>query len=244
MVGGAPALLRLSRTRLRQAAFVALAGLLIAYYFTYKSYTDLSLWVDIGLFDLLLMPAVFALVLLALPLRRARGLPALVAALVVGSVLADLADLDVLANFSKLATMTAIGFWFLELFPELSWVVLIALIIPWVDAYSVWRGPTGHIVQHHPGVFRTLSFTFVLPGDPSSAQLGLPDLLFFALFVAAAAKFGLRSVWTWTGMVVALGSSIAITVWLEIAAVPALPALSVGLLVPNGDLIWRRLRRR
>src|SRR5207244_8787075 len=45
-------------------------------------------------------------------------------------------------NLSKLFAVTLIGFWFLEYFETAGWVVLVAFIIPWVDAYSVWRGPT------------------------------------------------------------------------------------------------------
>ncbi len=72
--------------------------------------------------------------------------------------------------------------------------MLVALVIPWVDAYSVWRGPTKQIVEHHEHVFTVLSFAFPVPGEHAAANLGVPDLLFFALFLAAAARFGLRVV--------------------------------------------------
>ena len=71
---------------------------------------------------------------------------------------------------------------------------LVASIIPWVDAYSVWRGPTKTIVEHHEHVFSVLSFAFPVPGEHAAANLGVPDLLFFALFLGAAARFGLRVV--------------------------------------------------
>ena len=67
----------------------------------------------------------------------------------------------------------------------------VALIIPWVDAYSVWRGPTKAITTHHVGVFTTLSIAFVVPGG-GAARLGLPDVMFFAVFLAASVRFGLR----------------------------------------------------
>ena len=54
------------------------------------------------------------------------------------------------------------------------------------------RGPTNQIVKHHQHVFTTFSFAFPVPGEHAAANLGLPDLLFFALFLAAAARFGLR----------------------------------------------------
>ena len=75
-----------------------------------------------------------------------------------------------------------------------------ALIIPWVDAYSVWRGPTKHIVEQQRELFTTFSFAFPVPGEQSTAQLGLPDLMFFALFLAATARWGLRTRLTWLAM--------------------------------------------
>ena len=71
--------------------------------------------------------------------------------------------------------------------------MLVALIIPWVDAYSVWRGPTKVIVTEHRSVFTNFSFAFPIPGrDERRANLGLPDLLFFALLpgcIGRAADF-------------------------------------------------------
>ena len=89
--------------------------------------------------------------------------------------------------------MTLLAFWFLTFFERLSWVALVAVLIPFIDAFSVWRGPTHHIVTQRREVFTTLSFAFPVPGENASANLGLPDLLFFALFLAAAVRwFGLR----------------------------------------------------
>ena len=147
-----------------------------------------------------------------------------------------------LANFARLGATTLLGWWFLEFFEEVSWVVLVALIIPWVDAYSVWRGPTKQIVTHHEHVFSVLSFAFPVPGEHSAAQLGVPDLLFFALFLAAAQRFRLRVIWTWLGLVVFLGLTIASTVWFDLSGLPALPAIALGFLLPNADLLWRATR--
>jgi hypothetical protein len=120
--------------------------------------------------------------------------------------------------------------------------VIVALIIPWVDAYSVWRGPTNTIVHHHEGVFERLSFAFPVPGENQTANLGIPDLLFFALFLAAAAQFKLRTTLTWLLMTASFGVTIAIAVWLDLGGLPALPLLSLAFLLANGDLLWRRLR--
>jgi len=81
-----------------------------------------------------------------------------------------------------------------------------------------------------------------VPGEHSAANLGVPDLLFFALFLGAAAEFDLRVVWTWVALVAGLGATIALTVWFDLSGLPALPGIALGFLVPNADLLWRRLR--
>jgi hypothetical protein len=239
-VGRAASLLRRDW---RALAFVALAAVLTAYYYAVDSIPALPTWWDVTLLDLGLIPAVFLLVWLVLPLARARGLLPLAVALGVVAVLSELGDLKVLGNFAKLAAVTFFAFWFLNLFEELLLLVIVALIIPWVDAYSVFRGPTGQIVEKHPHVFTHLSFAFPLPGH-QTARLGLPDLLFFALFLAAAQRYRLRTGWTWLAMVAFLGVTVALAEWTDLAGLPALPALSLGFLLPNADLMWARLRPR
>jgi hypothetical protein len=224
--------------------FVALAAILTAYYFSADSIPHVSTWWEVVLLACVLFPAVFLFDWLTLPLARARGLLPTAAALAVLTVLADVAGLEVLANFAKLAAVTFFAYWFLNLFDELILLVFVALIIPFVDAYSVFRGPTGNIVEHHSSVFEHLSFFFALPHEADDPRLGIPDLLFFALFLAASVRFGLRPFWTWVGMVVGLGATIAIAVWADVSGLPALPALSAGFLIPNADLIYAKLAPR
>ena len=88
---------------------------------------------------------------------------------------------------------------FLWLFEELAWVVLIALIIPFVDSISVAAGPTHTIVTHHFAVYSAVAVAFVAPGG-RAAGLGPPDILFFALFLAATVRWQLRPGWTWLAM--------------------------------------------
>ena len=226
----------------RGAAFVALAAGLTAWYYAVDSVPALSDWWDVVLLACVLIPAVFSFDLIVLPLSKAKGLFPLSVSLGVLAVLATLGDLEVLANFAKLAAVTFFAFWFLRFFEELVLLVIVALIIPWVDAYSVFRGPTGHIVSKHPHVFTNLSFAFPLP-DGQTARLGLPDLLFFALFLAAAYRFRLRVGWTWLGMVAFLGATVALAQWTTLSGLPALPAISLGFLLPNVDLLWVKARR-
>ena len=222
--------------------FAAVLAALVVYDEIADELWQASVWWDVAWIALVLIPATFSLVLIALPLREARGLlPTGVAFAVLAGVLTA-ADIDVFANFARLAAATLIAWWFLGWFETVSWVVLVACIIPWVDAYSVWRGPTKQIISNHAQVFDVLSFAFPVPGEHAAANLGVPDLLFFALFLGAAARFGLRVIPTFVGLVAGLGLTIAATVAFDLNGLPALPGIAVGFLLPNVDLVWPRLR--
>ena len=224
------------------AAGAALTASLLAYYLTRESLPNLSDGWDRALIALVLIPATFALILLALPLWRANGLLLVGLALVVLALALEVGDFKVPANLTKLAAMTALGFAFLALFESVAWVVLVASLIPWVDAYSVWRGPTRTIVEEQRELFTTLSIAFPVPGERGSANLGLPDVLFFALFLAAAARFRLRVGWTWAALVASFAVTLLAATLFDVAGLPALPLLSLGFLAPNADLLWRQLR--
>ncbi len=228
----------------RTLAFVALSTALGVYYGVVEQLWNWSLWWDIAWVAVVLIPAVFGLVWLVLPLWRARGLFVLALACAAVAVAFEVSGADVLANFAKLAAVTLLGFWFLAFFESASWVVLVAAIIPWVDAYSVWRGPTRHIVHEQKELFTSLSFAFPVPGEHGSANLGLPDLLFFALFLAAAVRFELRPGWTWLALCASFGTTMALAVAFDVGGLPALPLLSAGFLLANGDLLWQRRKRR
>jgi hypothetical protein len=227
----------------RAAALLTLGTALGLYYAFHDRLWNASTWWDIAFLALVLIPACFAMVWLLLPLRDAPGLLAAGLAFGVLALLFHLAGWNTPENFSKLFGATAIGFWFLRYFETLNWVVLVALIIPWVDAYSVWRGPTKVIVNEHRNVFTNFSFAFAIPGETSAANLGLPDLLFFALFLAASVQWALRPRLTWLLMTLSFGATLALAVWGRRGGLPALPLLALAFLLANGDLIWTRLRR-
>ena len=143
------------------------------------------------------------------------------------------ADVNVFANFARLGAATLIGWWFLGYFETLSWVVLVAAIIPWVDAYSVWRGPTKHIVENHEHVFTVLSFAFPVPGEHSAANLGHPRPALLRAVPRRRGPLRAARLPTWLALVAALGGTIALTVWLELSGLPALPAIAIGFLRPE-----------
>ena len=334
----------LRNVRVRAAA--ALLALLVAYYALHSRLPNLPTWLDVAFVGFVLIPVVFGLIWLALPLRRARELLPIAVAFAILAIVAESGGLDVVANFAKLAAAASVAFWFLRYFESALWVALVALLIPFVDAYSVWRGPTRHILDERPEVFTALSFSFPLPGErqvlvlwgpplageprgydvirvpggkrndelltdededgdvgwlegeldadrdyvyrvaavdegrhavtgvaraadtndgpkraaathdrraptaleiesvDASAKLGIPDLLFFALFLAAADAFRLRTGLTWLSMTLSFGVTLALTYFLYLGGLPALPLLAIGFLVANADLLWLAFRAR
>jgi hypothetical protein len=205
---------------------------------------DAGMWWDVAWLAVVVIPATFAFIWLALPLADARGLLAATVGTLVLALVFWAADLDTLFNLAKLIAFTLLGFWFLTYFETVAWAVLVAAIIPWVDAVSVWRGPTDYVVTEQPGLFEDLAVSFRIPGENDGAHLGPPDFLFFALFLAAAKQFGLRPGWTWIGMTGLLGTTLVLAVATDTTGLPALPAICLGFLVPNADLLWKQLRPR
>jgi hypothetical protein len=226
----------------RASALLALLGALVAYYLLVDRLWEASLWWDIAWLDLVLLPATFGLVYLVLPAWNARGLVAVALACAAVAAVCQHEGVHVLGNFTKLAAMTLLAFWFLSFFETLAWVVLVAAIVPLVDIYSVFAGPTKAITTNHVETFYALSIYFPSPGELGQANLGLPDLLFFGLFLAATVRWRLRPAWTWLGMVLSFGATMALAVGLEVDGLPALPFLSVAFLAVNADLLWRQLR--
>jgi hypothetical protein len=242
VVGAAPVLDLLGRSRA-----LALAGLVLALVLfgaVAESLPKLSETGAILAAALVVLPAFLATVWLALPLARGNewwllGFGALA---LVGWVVLWLAGLGVLSNICKLAGFVLIGFWFLSLFEELWWLAIVAILVPWVDIWSVSAGPTRYVTEERPGIFDSVSLALNVPGESSTANIGPPDIVFFALFLAAAQRFALRVAPTWIAMTAFLSATLVL-VWIwDVNGLPALPAVCLGFLLPNVDLLWRNAR--
>jgi hypothetical protein len=205
---------------------------------------QLAVWPEVAVIAAGVLPATLLLIYLALPLWSHRRLVAVafVVFLVAAAVTWETHHY-LTSNFMKLGAYTCGGWMFLWLFEDLGWVVLIALIIPFVDAISVAAGPTKTIVNHHFEVYSAVAVAFVAPGG-RAAGLGPPDILFFALFLAATVRWRLRPGWTWLAMTGMYSLTLVLANATDVNGLPALPFLSVGFLLANCDLLWRRLRGR
>jgi len=227
--------------RRRVAAFAAAGACVLTWFLVAPHLGRLGLWPSVMVVAFAVIPGTLLLVWIALPLWRTRLLWVAFAVCVVLAIVCSLADWGLAGNFAKLGAAVFAGWAFLVLFEQLSWVVIVALVIPLVDIISVWRGPTHTITKHHFEVYTAVAIAFLVPGG-GAAYLGPPDILFYALFLGAAARWHLRVAWTWVAMTLMYALTVVIATATDVGGLPALPFLSAGFLVANGDLLWRAMR--
>ena len=229
----------------RLTALGASLAALVAYGAVAAKLPELRSGVDVAFHSALVFPFFAAAIWLALPLARRSSALLAVAAVTAGvsALVLSAGDMGSAANVAKLACYALVGFWFLTLFEELWWVTLITLVVPWADIWSVVAGPTRYVVEEQPGIFERLAVAFPSPGETATVNIGPPDILFFALLLAAADRFRLRVPWTWAAMTALLSVTLALVwTWDDAPGLPALPAVCLGFLAPNADLLWRDVR--
>ena len=180
-----------------------------------------------------------------LPLHAlGRRLPLLTAAALPLAILFVWLGWVPLANVAKVAAAAALGIWIAEELEKLSWIVIAAVVSAAVDVVSVAAGPTKAILDKGPVVVGYFTVAVTWAGYTYSEAytgLGISDVIFLALYLGSARRFGLRVGWSAVAMVVSFLATIAAAMWWT--ALPALPLLSVAFLAVNGDLLWRKLRR-
>jgi hypothetical protein len=200
---------------------------------------------DIMLSSALVLSLVAVLVWGLLPLHAlGRRLPLLTAAALPLAILFVWLGWVPLANVAKVVAATALGIWVAEELEKLSWIVIVAVVSAVVDVVSVAAGPTKAILDQGPVVVGYFTVAVTWAGYTYSEAytgLGISDVIFLALYLGSARRFGLRVGWSAVAMVVSFLATIAAAMWWT--ALPALPLLSVAFLAANGDLLWRKLRR-
>ena len=149
-----------------------------------------------------------------------------------------------LANVAKIVAAAALGMWIATELEKLSWIVIVAVVSALVDIASVAAGPTKAIIDQGPavvGYFTVVVTWFGYTYAEAYTGLGVSDVIFFALYLATAQRFGLRVGWSAVAMAASFLATIAVAMWWT--ALPALPMLSVAFLAVNADRLVAQLRR-
>ena len=200
--------------------------------------------VDIMLSSLIVLALMGALVWGMLPLRRlGRRLPLVAVVALPAAVLFVWLGWVPLANVAKVVAAAALGIWIADELERLSWIVVVAVVSAVVDVVSVAAGPTKALLGHGPVVIGYFTVAVSWAGysyRDAFTGLGISDVIFFALYLATAQRFGLRTGWSAAAMVASFLGTIASAMWWT--ALPALPLLSVAFLAVNADLLLAKLR--
>ena len=192
------------------------------------------------------VPAMLLLGGCALALLPARDSPGALVLLVLGAGLLGaaftVAGVDAVANLAKALFAGALGMLLARLLAEPVVVVAVPLFAAALDIFSVSAGPTELLARDSSRAGDFLSFSLPAWGGGQAGALGVVDLVFLAFFASSAWRFELRRRATTVALLAALPASLALQL-LTGGALPVLPMLAAGLLLPNLDLLPRLLRR-
>lgn len=116
-----------------------------------------------------------------------------------------------------------------------AYIVLAAIVGAVADCYSVFGGPTSHIVKTSAVNFMILQWPLLGQGEIGGV-IGMGDFLFLALFLAGARKFGFHPGRNLAAMVLAfaVGYTVVLTTG---KGLPALPFMGVAFFAVN----WKKL---
>jgi hypothetical protein len=150
-------------------------------------------------------------------------------------------DVGAAANPVEALAAAAAGLLFAWAFAAPLAVVALPLVVAGVDLASVLTGPAEPLRGSGPVDVLTLDLPG-LGGGGSVSRLGGLDATFLALFAAWSLRYGLRPRLGIALMVLGLTGSVALGVALD-RAMPALPFLAAGLLLPALDRLPGLLSR-
>jgi hypothetical protein len=160
---------------------------------------------------------------------------ALGSGLLVGAL--DAADAGAGANVAEALLAGSIGLLFARWLATPVIAVAVPLFVAAVDVWSVASGPSSQLLKNGTDVVDPLSFDIPAWGGMGSAgHLGLSDALFLSMFAAWAWRYGLRRTATVVGLTLGLVASLVLSLLVD-RAIPALPLLAAGYVLPNLDRI-------
>ncbi len=181
----------------RLAPAYAAGALIVLWGFFSSALPALAVRTDIVVSAALVLSLAGVFVWGMLPLRAiGRRLPLVALAALPPAVLFVWLGLVPLANVAKIVFAASLGIWVAQELEQVSWVVLVALISAVVDVASVFAGPTKAILAKGPVVvgYFTVAVTWLgYTYNEAFTALGVSDMIFFALYLGAARRFGLRA---------------------------------------------------
>ena len=150
-------------------------------------------------------------------------------------------DVGAAANPVEALAAAAAGLLFAWAFAAPLAVVALPLVVAGIDLASLLTGPAEPLRGTGAADILTLDLPLI-GGGASVSRLGLLDATFLALFAAWAIRYALRPRIAIGLMVLGLCGSVALGL-AEERAMPALPFLAAGLLLPALDRLPGLLRR-
>ncbi len=128
---------------------------------------------------------------------------------------------------------------------ERNLLLPVCLVAALADIYTVFWGPTGKALEYAPKLVEKLSVAIPKLGSASGTEgiaglsfvavMGLGDIIFAALFFAAAARFGLNLQRTFWGVLMAIVVGMFVVLFSPVGPLPLLPFIVVGFLLANHD---------
>lgn len=148
------------------------------------------------------------------------------------------------ANVAELMLAAAVGLLFARFLRAPGIALAVPLFVAVIDVWSVASGPTSRLLAG--GTPKDDPLSFDLPawgGEGSIGHLGVSDAIFLSMFAAWAWHFGFRRAATAAGLTLGLLASLLLSIALD-RAIPALPLIAIGYVLPNLDRIGPLLKRR
>lgn len=147
------------------------------------------------------------------------------------------------ANVVEALLAGAVGLLFARWLRAPAIALAVPLFVAAIDVWSVASGPTSKLLASGTQSADPLSFDLPAWGDMGSAgHLGVSDAIFLSMFAAWAFAFGFRRAATIAGLALGLIASLVLSIELD-RAIPALPLIAAGYLLPNLDRAAAMVRR-
>lgn len=150
------------------------------------------------------------------------------------------ANVGAAANVAEALVAGATGLLLARALATPSVAVAVPVFVAAIDVWSALNGPSEQLLEARPGdPVDALRFDVPAWGDAGSVgALGVSDAIFLSMFASWAFQFGFRRAATLTGLTLGLVASLLLGLALD-EAVPALPLIAAGMLLPNVDRIAR-----